>query len=155
MWGHSVVDPVWNWISNVSIWSDLEEVVIDLPWFFGMFFWWAPIVFFTICWVMGFYAMVFAGFWFTGLLAMAFGKFFGAGWIRYGQRVMHPVLSGMPWYDKQFAHWSGSKEAGLQIFHSMGLSKSVNRVYNGFKAAASRKVVLIQARIKQFQDERQ
>ena len=155
MWGHSIVDPFWNWVRQVSIWNDLEEMIADLPWFFGMFFWVVPVVFFAILWLMGFYAMIFSGFLFTGLLAAMIGKFFGAGWIRYGQKVMHPVLLGMPWYDKQFVLWSNSKKVGLHAFHKTALSKSVKSAYNIFKSAFGHKLILIKARIKQFQDDRQ
>ena len=154
MWGHSVVDPLWSWVSRVSIWNDLEDMVTDLPWYFGMVFWWAPVVFFTLLSFMGFYAMAFAGFWFWGFVALAAGKFLGAGWIRYGQKVMHSVLTGTPWYDKQFKAWSGSKRAGLNAFRATGLSKSMGRVYNSMKAAVGRKVGLVKARIQQLQDDR-
>lgn len=145
---------MWNWVSRVSIWNDLEEMITHLPWYFGIVFWWAPVVFFALLGVMGLYAVAFAGFWFTGLLAIITGKFLGAGWIRYGQKVMHPVLLGTPWYDKQFDAWSASKKAGLKMFAATGLFKFTGKVYNLIYVAFVQKLSLVQAHIKQFQDDR-
>lgn len=154
VWGHSLVDPVWEWMSRASIWSDLEDMLTDLPWYFGMFFWWGPVLFFAILSFMGLYAMVFAGFWFWGLAAFLAGKFLGAGWIRYGQKVMHVVLVDTPWYDTLFTKVSRSKRAGLKAFYATGLSKSVAGAYNGMKVAVGRKVGLVKAKIQQLQDNR-
>lgn len=154
MWGHSVVDPFWTKVRGISIWNDLEDIVVEMPWYVGIIFWGMPIVFFAILALMGFYAMVFSGFWLVGLVVLGVGKFLGSGWIRYGQKVMHPVLMGMPWYDKQFAIVSRSKRAGLNSFYATGLSKSVAMVYNRAMATVGRKASLIRARIQQSQDNR-
>lgn len=154
MWGHSVSDRLWEWLGRVSIWSDLEDIVADLPWHFGMVFWWAPVMFFTLLSWMALYAIFFAGFWFAGLLVLIVGKFMGAGWIRYGQKIMHPTLTGMPWYDTMYKKVSRSKQGGLKAWHATGLSKSIGAVYNGMMAAVGRKAGLARARIQQIQDDR-
>lgn len=154
MWGYSVVDSFFDWLHKISIWNDLEDIIVEMPWYVGLMFWGMPIVFFVILTFMGFYAMVFPGFWLAGLMMLSVGKFFGAGWIRYGQKVMHPVLMGMPWYDKQLAIVSRSKLAGLNSFRATVLFKSVAGVYNRVTAAVGQKVRLLRARIQQSQDNR-
>lgn len=154
MWGHSVSDAVWRSFERASIWNDLQDMVADLPWFFGMFFWWAPVVFFTIMSFMGFYAFFFAGFFFSGALAMLVGKFLGAAWIRYAQKVVHPVLSGMPWYDRLFTTLSASKKNGLRAFYATGLSTAITGVYNKAMLVIGHKVGLVRARIHEFQESR-
>lgn len=154
MWGHSVSDSVWKAFERATIWNDLQDMVSDLPWFFGLFFWWAPVVFFAVMGFMGFYAMFFAGFWVAGAMALIVGKFMGAAWIRYAHRVVHPVLSGMSWYDPLFTKVSASKKNGLQAFYATGLSTAVSGVYNKAMDAVDRKVAIVRARIHEIQENR-
>ena len=154
MWGHSVVDVLFDKASNISIWNDFEDMMAYLPWYVGFFFWWAPAVFFGILAFMGLYAIVFAGFFLGGLIAFALGKFVGSGWIRHGQKVMHPVMMHQTWYANISAKLALSKKQGRVAFHATALSKSISQVYNRMVQAAAVKKNAAKARIKQYQDER-
>ena len=154
MWGHSVVDKLFEKASNVSIWNDFEEMVAELPWFIGFFFWWAPVLFFGILAFMGVYAIIFAGFFLGGLIAFILGKFIGSGWIRHGYNIMNPVMMDQAWYVNLAATLSRSKKQGLAAFRATALSKSISGVYNRFVQAATVKKDAAKARIKQYQDER-
>ena len=132
MLGFSVVDPIFLKISRISIFRDLEDIIADLPWYVGMFFWFVPILFSTFLCAVSLFSIFIAGFWVAGIVGFLFGKFFGSGWFRYGHGLLKSSLTGMLWYDKLHEVLSKSKKRNLNADRATGLSKSFANVYNRF-----------------------
>lgn len=154
MLGHSVVDPMFVRMSKVSIWNDLEDMMVDVPWYVGVVLWWAPVLFASLLCLMSLYAIFFAGFWFTGFVALLFFKFVGAGWFRYAQNVLHTGLVGMPWYDHLVSLLSNSKRQGIHAYRHTALSKLVGGVYNRLDTFALQQYQRLRTKIQRYQHER-
>lgn len=154
MWGHSIIDPLFENIGEeISIWGDLEEMIGQLPWYFGLIFWIAPVLFFSIVFGLSFYAVVFAGFWFWGIVAMLVSKLLGSGWIRYAPSVVGASFDDIEWYQKKTVALSASKKAGLKSFKSTAVAKIITKTYNKIMQSIGMQITNVKVKIEQWHEE--
>ena len=149
-WGHSIADPVFRSISRISVWSDLEEIVSEMPWPIGLIFWWVPLIFASFFLYISVYAVIFAEFWFYGTLAVVFNKLFITGWSRNAHRVIEQSFSGIKWYQMWRAWTALSKKRGLHSFYATSIAKKVSSSYNNASQAAKSQIRRIVAAFKEW-----